>query len=429
MARKGLFTDIMSVMSSNVVAIASALAVNIILSRQLGPAGFGIYTVIMVVPMIVISLVQLGIRASAIYHIGKEKENTSRFVSAIMAVLLISSFAGMLISGGTFFFMGREEHGTAIILTVMFIIPAHLAALFSGGIFLGQEQIRRANIIRWLPVLLDLILVVVFVYFLKWKVQGALLALLIAYAAVSSWAIITVNREHPAGIRFDLPVIKRIVGKGIVFAMAFFIIQLNYRIDILILESLTTAQEVGYYSLGVSIGEVLWQLPLAIGIVLMSRTANAEDQDEMNITTAKLLRLSFLAALLASIVLFLLAPVLVPLIWGKEFLPSVPLLQYILPGILFFSVFRIIGSRLSGIGKPEIAIYVFAPALVLNVILNYWWIPLYGAMGAVMATNASYILGSVAFLIVYSNVVGMPVREIVKYRISDFRFFTRDYTD
>jgi O-antigen/teichoic acid export membrane protein len=209
---------------------------------------------------------------------------------------------------------------------------------------------------------------------------------------------------------------------GFLFAFSFAVIQMNFRIDILLLREMSSPQEVGYYSLGVSIAEKLWQLSLAIGIVLMSRTANATDQDAINRTTAKLVRVSLIAGLLASLALVVITPWVVPLIWGAKFQPSVLVIQTIVPGILFISVFRVLSSRLSGIGKPEVSIYVFLPALVLNILLNIWWIPLYGAMGAVMATNASYTLGTIAYIFVYSRIIKMPVSKIFAFQKSDFAF-------
>jgi O-antigen/teichoic acid export membrane protein len=86
-------------------------------------------------------------------------------------------------------------------------------------------------------------------------------------------------------------------------------------------------------------------------------------------------------------------------------------------------VFRILNSRLAGMGKPQLAIYSFIPALVTNLLLNIIWIPRYGAMGAVWATNASYGLGCIIFLFAYAWKVKMPVIEIFRYRHSDFYFF------
>ncbi len=120
--------------------------------------------------------------------------------------------------------------------------------------------------------------------------------------------------------------------------------------------------------------------------------------------------------------MFVLSPYILPAIWGEKFQPSVLIIQYILPGILFISIYRVLSSRLAGIGKPQISIYVFLPALIVNVLLNLWWIPLYGAFGAVLATNVSYTLGTIAYIFVYSRIVHMPVLKIFEFQKSDFAF-------
>jgi len=73
-------------------------------------------------------------------------------------------------------------------------------------------------------------------------------------------------------------------------------------------------------------------------------------------------------------------------------------------------------------GKPQVAIYAFLPALVINFIANMFLIPVYGGTGAAWATNISYFAGSVAYLFAYSSITRMPVSEIFKYRRSDFYF-------
>jgi O-antigen/teichoic acid export membrane protein len=99
------------------------------------------------------------------------------------------------------------------------------------------------------------------------------------------------------------------------------------------------------------------------------------------------------------------------------------MIRGILPGVLLLVVFRILNSRLAGMGKPQVAIYSFIPALVINLLLNLLWIPRYGGMGAVWATNISYSFGCVIFLFAYAWKVKMPVIEIFRFRKSDFYFF------
>jgi O-antigen/teichoic acid export membrane protein len=188
---------------------------------------------------------------------------------------------------------------------------------------------------------------------------------------------------------------------------------------------LSTPAEVGIYSLGVSVAELLWQVPLAISVVVMSRSANATDQSAINLSTARLLRISMIFGLIISVCIVLLAPWVVPLVFGEKFRDSVLVMQTILPGILMVIFFRILSGQLSGMGRPGVALKAFIPALILNVILNYLWIPGYGANGAVMATNISYTLGSVIYLLAYSRISGMRVREILRFSREDWGFIAR----
>ncbi len=422
MARRSFLKDVTGVFVSNVFTIVAGLLASVILSRKLGPGGFGVYSAILVIPLIVVSFTQLGIRGSSIYHLGRKKFEQSEIIGSILLILGMTSALGILITGIGFLVVNDASFTGLYILLVMLSIPFRLAMAYFGGIFIGKEQIGKANFINWFSEMIHLVAVVVFVWILQWKVAGALLSLLAANFLITLWAGVRIGKEVGFRFQYRWIIVRDLLSMGFLFALSFVVIQLNYRIDVLLLQKLSTMDQVGFYSLGVSIAEKLWQLPLAIGVVLMSRTANSTDHELINHTTGKLVRVSFLAGLIASAVLALLSPWLIPLVWGEEFASSVRIIQYILPGILFISVFRILSSRLSGIGKPHIAIYVFLPALIINILLNLWWIPSLGALGAVWATNVSYTLGTLAFVFVYSKAVRMPVRRIVEFQEDDFLF-------
>jgi O-antigen/teichoic acid export membrane protein len=424
MAPRSFLKDLTGVFSSNIFIILAGLLSSVILTRKLGPGNFGIYSAILVIPLLVVSFAQLGIRGSSILHLGRKQYDQRDIISGIMQILLMTSVLGVIITAIAFLVLHDESYTGIYIILVLMMIPFRLAMAYFGGIFIGKEQIYRSNLINLVTEIINLSGIILFVLVFDWQIMGALLSLLIAHISISCWAFFILNKEYrfKLKVHFQKGIIQELLSMGFLFAFSFAVIQMNFRIDILLLREMSSPQEVGYYSLGVSIAEKLWQLSLAIGIVLMSRTANATDQDAINRTTAKLVRVSLIAGLLASLALIAVTPFVVPVIWGQKFGPSVLIIQTIVPGILFISVFRVLSSRLSGIGKPEVSIYVFLPALVLNILLNVWWIPLYGAMGAVMATNASYTLGTIAYIFVYSRLVSMPVREIFAFHKSDFAF-------
>ncbi|MEI7898236.1 MAG: polysaccharide biosynthesis C-terminal domain-containing protein [bacterium] len=425
MEKRTYLRDILSYLGSNLSVTFSNLAIGIILTRLLGAAGFGLYSAIIVVPIMVIGFTQLGIRRSAIYHIGNKLLPEDHIISALFLLLLWTSALSILICGFVYFFSESQPFDPLIIVLVLLTIPLLLTNVFAGGIFLGKEDIKRASILNAGPTIMTLLLTILFVWGLKMSVLGAFAAIALANFIMFfiTYRIIIVQFRYNITWKYHEGIMKSMVKLGLVNAIAIFIMQLNYRLDILMLKKLSTLEEVGFYSLAMQIAEQLWHIPYAIESIVLSRSANSTDDQPIHRTVASIFRVSLLIGLVSGILIFFIAPYLVPLVFGKEFARSVAMIQIVLPGILVLVGFRILNSRLTGMGKPQIAIYTFLPALVINFILNLFLIPRFGGIGAAWSTNFSYAAGSIIFVIVYSRMVKMPLREIFRYRASDFYFF------
>ncbi|MEI6884177.1 MAG: polysaccharide biosynthesis C-terminal domain-containing protein [Bacteroidota bacterium] len=425
MARKSYFRDILSVFGSNLSVTFSNLLIGIILSRVLGAAGFGLYSSLIVVPVIVIGFTQLGIRRSTIYHIGKKDVDENNLASALILLWFYTSALSIIICGLVFFFSANQPYDPLMVVLVLLTIPLLLMNIFAGGIFLGKEEIFRANIINAGPTLITLVLTVLFVWLMKLSVLGAFIAIAAANFIMFFYVYRTLIGEYRYKItwKYHEGLMKSMVRLGLVNAVAIFVMQLNYRIDVLMLKKLSILEQVGFYSLATQIAEQIWHIPHAIESIVLSRSANTNDNVDMTRVVASIFRVSMLFGILGAGIIFVVAPYIIPLIFGAAFVSSVPMIQAILPGVLILVGFRILNSMLVGKGKPEIAIYAFVPALVINFIANIFMIPRFGGMGAVWSTNISYILGSIAFLIIFSKKVKMPLSEILTLRKSDFLFF------
>jgi O-antigen/teichoic acid export membrane protein len=425
LARRTYFQDIVSVLGSNLAVTFSNILTGVILSRVLGAAGYGLYASIVVVPVIVIGFTQLGIRRSLIYHLGNKITSESNILSAVFLLLLYTSALSIIICGSVFFFSDSLFFDPLIVGIVLLTIPMLLTNVFAGGVFLGKEQILRANIINAGPSLLTLVFTVVFVWILRFSVLGAFAAISIANLVMVYYVYWVHSHDYKVRItwKYHEGTIKSLVKLGIVNAIAIFIMQLNYRMDVLMLKKLSTLEQTGFYSLAMQIAEQLWHVPIAIEMIILSRSANTSDDQFVHKTVASIFRISLIIGLLGGVLIFFISPWIVPLVFGNDFIHSVPMIQVVLPGIFLMIGFRILNSRLTGMGKPQIAIFTFLPALVINFTANLFLIPVYGGVGAAWATNISYAIGSVAYLFVYSKITKMRVSEIFRYRRSDFYFF------
>lgn len=412
--------DIVSVFTSNIFSLLANLGVVVLLTRVLGPEGYGLYTAVLVVPLLVVSFFQMGIRPSTVYMIGAGRNNPHQVVSAVVSTLILTGSAGMIFSGIAYLFMYKTGYTPLLISMALVTIPMRLTAIYAGGIFLAKEEMKKANLMNWLTALLMLIFAALLVWLLKFRVAGALAALLFSNLIVSVYAINRLYKEYDVKISFRNPLISQMLKLGVVYASSFLIIQLNYRVDIVLLQWLSDKRETGLYSLGVAVAELLWQIPLAIGIVVMTRSANSNDQLHMNENTARLLRLSVLAGIILSVFIFVLAPFVIPLVFSHKFDGSVPVIQTILPGIVMVIMYRILSGRLSGLGKPQVAIKAFIPALILNVIFNYWLISLYGGIGAAISTNISYLVGTVIYIFSYCRITQTSLKDLFAFSKKDF---------
>ena len=427
MAKRSYLRDIFSLLGSNLSVTLCNIIVGIILTRLLGAAGYGIYSAIIVVPVMIIGFTQLGIRRSAIYHIGNKILPEDNIISALFLLLLWTSALSILICGFVYFFSDSTPVDPLIIALVLLTIPLLLTNIFAGGVFLGKDEIRKASIVNAGPTILTLVLTLIIVWGMKMSVLGAFLAITLANVIMFfiTYRLLMGGSSYKITWKYHEGLMKSIIKLGLVNAIAVFIMQLNYRIDILMLKKLSTLEEVGFYSLAMQIAEQLWHVPLAIETIILSRSANSGEDRQLQRTVASIFRVSLILGFIGGVIIFFIAPPLIPLVFGHEFARSVRMIQVVLPGILILIGFRILNSRLTGMGKPQIAIFVFLPALVINFLANLVLIPRYGGIGAAWATNISYGLGSIAFVIVYSRLIKIPLTEILRVRKSDF-YFIRD---
>jgi O-antigen/teichoic acid export membrane protein len=411
--------DIVSVFSSNILTLIANLTVVILLTRKLGPEGYGLYTAVLVVPLLVVSFFQMGIRPTTVFMIGSKSYDIHQVVSGVISALLFTSSAGIIFSAIAYIAMFKAGYTFLLISLALLTIPMRLTTIYAGGVFLAKEEMRKANRMNWVTALLNLLTAVLLVWILNTGVVGALISMMMSNLVVAVYAIWLLYKEYNITISFRNPLIIQMLKTGVVFALSFLIIQMNFRVDILFLQIMTDETEVGLYSLGVAVAELLWQIPLAIGIVVMTRSANTKDTKQMNENTARLLRLSLAAGIILSALIFILAPIIIPLVFGDKYLLSIAIIQTILPGIIIMIIFRILSGQLSGMGKPEVALKAFIPALILNVIFNFIFIPLWGGLGAAFASNISYAVGTVLYLLYYSKITDTKTRDLFIFQKAD----------
>ena len=120
----------------------------------------------------------------------------------------------------------------------------------------------------------------------------------------------------------------------------------------------------------------------------------------------------------------LMAPAATVMVWLvlPAYIPSLPALFVLLPGVVAFSVTFVAGGYLTGIDRVGITSVVSVVSVVTNVIANLILIPPFGIVGAAAASLISYSLSSVLLTIITGRLTTTPLRRFWLPGPADVRF-------
>lgn len=404
--------DVVALLTGRLFIIGIGLVGNVVMARLLGPESKGIVTAILVIPSLIQSFAELGLRQSTMYYIGKNIYDDQCVLSTVSFLAWITSTIGSIVIICLYFWNDfPQKYGWGAILVSVPLLSCHLISQYAEGVLLAKQRIREISIVRVLERVIYLFLMIGLVLLLS-DVIGAILATVLA-AGVTTIYIIHLIRQYGHLKPMYIPGLPmKFVRLGFVYAVALFVLSLGYRLDVILLERLSTPWEVGIYSIGVNLAELLWLLPTALTTVNFARSAATKDALVYARKTALVMRITFWGGLLPCLVLFYLAPWLIPLVYGNGFAASAVVVQGILPGIWMALIFKVLNSDLAGRGRPEAALWVYGFALSINVCLNLWLIPHYGAVGSAWASSVSYSVGALVYAMVYARMSALKFHEL-----------------
>lgn len=417
--------DASLVFSGQTISFAIRFITSILIARWLGAEGKGLYASLIMIPNIMITIGELGMRQSIVYYLGRkiftidDIVNTAILMVAILSIPLIICCLYIYNTSysGTFSAISQ-------ILAVL-IIPFTFLTKMLSGVFLGLNKVGVYSKVTWVPAFIELILTIFLVYYLHLSLVGSIISLLLGslftvfYGLHISLKLVSLDICH-----FSFKVAKSLLSKGILFALALFIIQLNYRIDIYLLKDMVSMNDIGIYSVGVSLAEIFWQIPSAVAVVILARTATSNN-DNQKYKVAQSLRVSLLVMILVSMAAILIFNYLIPIIYGVAYVRSVNVNRILMIGVVIFTFYKILNSRIAGQGKPQIALVLFVPCLILKIIFNLLWVPQYGIEGAAWASNISYILASILILIAFCKFENISVVKVLKPQKNDLDFIRK----
>ncbi|MBP1908197.1 oligosaccharide flippase family protein [Methanolobus bombayensis] len=398
----------------------------IIVARLLGPSLFGIWNILLVF----LSYSQhshLGLREAMLKEIpfykGRMEPERSELVKntvyyemifislAISASLLLASFL-LPDTYSSVFITGLRLIALVVILQQLYSFYLGLLAANSNFIVIGKITL----IFTFLSV------ITIYPLILMYELNGAIFSITISYVIALILIRKTKRYIFHMNIRFDE--IVRLLKVGFPLLLISFMYELLGSIDKLMIAGLINETELGYYSIGVVIANLIFYVPSVIGSVIfpsMMEIRGATDKLNhlKNYIIEPTFALSYLMPLIIGVT-YLMFPLFIKGIL-PEYIPGVNAAKILVVLMFFMSLSTISNKFAIAIDKQSSLFMLQIFALFLNVALNYTFIMIgWGIEGVSLGTGITYI--------VYGSMVITYSTSKVYSRLTDqLKFFAKIY--
>jgi O-antigen/teichoic acid export membrane protein len=213
-------------------------------------------------------------------------------------------------------------------------------------------------------------------------------------------------------VKLDLSGSLIFIRQGFLFTILMAANVIYNKIDIIMLEKMTGSIEVGYYA-----GATRFIYPFMfisgsfMTAIFPSLAKHAADKDKFK--SIQYLALYCLGAIgiLLSAFLFLGSDILFQLFFDHKYDESIPVFKVLVWYLAIVFIYGSISNNLVAKNKVKFLVYLNLIMIVLNVALNFFLIPVYGAKGAAIATIVCELLILVSAG-VYWRVIGGRKQEV-----------------
>ena len=361
---------------------------SVYIARVLGAASFGLYQFAQAFLIYLILLVDSGLALFGTKEIARDKENAGKVTLNIFAVRWIVACGLFVLSVAVLFVLPMEQTlRWLFVATFLFIF---YRALSSEWVFQGLEAMEYIPLFKILITAFSLILTVGLVRgpldLLKLPLLQAVCGFVVAFAFI----FVLFKRIMPASMKMLAPPEwPSIFWQALPLGASIFMIQIYGNLDTIMLGFMGRSEIVGYYNVAYKVYFVcagIFSAWLQTAMPVMSHRI-ANDLPAARVFINKYTRLTGLVFIPLTLVVFLLAPEIVLLIFGAEYLAAIPALKILIWQMLSITMGSIFSVLIL---LPAGRYYDFLGAVsvgaLVNIILNLLLIPRFGMLGAATAT-------------------------------------------
>ena len=394
-ARKSDFVKkVAETFGTKVFLLIVGLITSVIVARILGPEGRGLYAIAVTISAFGIQFGNLGLHSSNTFQVAKKREllstlaGNSIFVSFVF-VGICSFLAWILFK---IFPNISPLSDSSLLIMSLVSIPIGVLLLLFQNLLIGINKIRFYNVTETLIRIISVIIIGIII-FINWvSPKNVFACTLIVQFFILIWILYVLIIEAKKIPNLSYNLFKDCIGYGMKAYLACFLGFLIMKSSVFLVNYMLGTEQVGYYSIAISIIDMLYLLPTTTGSLLFPKLAAIEDvQYKWKYTKKVILGIGLLMLITLGTTALLANPI-INLLFGTKFLPAAPALIWLTPGIFMLSITSLLSNYIVSEDFPIENVYVFLVGFIANFLLNLILIPSLGIIGASISSTIAYTI-------------------------------------
>lgn len=390
-----------------VIRMLCGFGISVLLANYLGASNFGILAYALSLIAIFSSIGQLGIAGIVVRELVAKKFPSAEILATTFTLKTLGCLIGTILLLIYIFFIDNGEQYENNIILILMISIIFLPFNVIDFWFQSLVKSKYTSISHMASLLIGALIKLVFIAYgfslVFFAFANVFQALLLAI-----FLIIFFFKKSEIKLKqltFSSNAAKAMLSDSMLAFLGSLFAVMYLKIDQVMLKSIIGTEEVGVYALAASFSEVWYFIPTAICASIFPRMIELRDLDKK--TYKKYLQylfdflflLGFLTAILISIV----SDYFFYNFMNESFNRSSDILKiHVWAGVFIFM--RAAFSRwIIAEGILIFSLLSNVLGFVINVLMNYWLIDIYGGRGAAFATLFSYAVASYFSLIFFSK--------------------------
>lgn len=415
--------EIVSVLTTWTILTGFGIMRQSLLAYILLPEGRGAYAICITFAMLFGMIFTLSTDQGAKYFVSAKQVSVSQGVSLALIMNLVGcglaiAIAVPLITSELAFF--QKADSSAFYLALVLIPLTALKTTVEQQLS-GLRRFTRLALFSSLYSIIGVLAIGMLVWYLDLSVSGALMALIVSNSIMIMACLWELRRA--CGLVWEMPsrsTFRLVVGYGLKCHTEVLGNQFESKIGILVLglfASAATTVDIGLFVAASIFMLRFTMISNLVGIVLFPRVA---DKEEGHLDKLLLcLRLICWGIGILLVFLVFVSTPLVKFLLSEAFLPAVPMIWIMAPGIFAYAASGIFRTYFAGVNRPEVCSWAVWLGLSANIILISALYPLLGVIGAAWALTISFILRALFLEVMFHRTTGVTLGETWLPRRSD----------